>query len=82
MDIFTPEQFRTAVIVVANRRQNDWTPREFMSVIHLHIERSMKKGQVHDNVFILYFTLLHSLIGIRGVTRGKIMNTLDKINWL
>lgn len=81
MDIFTPEQFRTAVIVVA-QRQHDWTPREFMSVIHLHIERSMKKEKVHDNVFILYFTLLHSLLGTRSVSRGKIITTLDKINWI
>lgn len=81
MDIFTPEQFRTAVIIVANR-QHDWKPREFMSVLHLHIERSMKKGEVHDNVYTLYFTLLHSLTGTRSISRGKIITTLDKINWI
>lgn len=83
MDIFTPEQFRTAVIVVANRRL-DWKPRDFMMIMHKYIEHSMKGGEVHDGVFVLYFTLLQRLIGTRSttVTRGKIMNTLNNIHWI
>jgi hypothetical protein len=81
MDIFNTEQFRTAVIIVS-QRQHDWTPREFMSVLHVHILRSMKRGEVQDNVFVLYFTLLHRLTGSRSVTRTTILNTLNKINWI
>jgi hypothetical protein len=80
MDIFTPEQFRAAVHVIVQQKQ-DWKPADFMNIVQYHILASARKKDVHNDVFILYFTLYTNLTG-KVVTRMKILNTLYQIQWL
>jgi hypothetical protein len=80
MEIFTTEQFRTAVQTISNRR-HDWKVSEFMSTLQFHIVTSSRKGNVHDNVYSLYFMLYTRLTGTT-VSRSKITKTIDEILWL